>query len=69
MVGDESALVTPTMTCFSVPGLNGQTWSMVCMFEPQSERLHTLSLIRSGEWLCDQAEAAAGATAVTSQAA
>lgn len=68
MVGDESALITPTMTCFSVPGLNGQTWSMVCMFDPQSERLHTLSLIRSGEWLCDQAETVAGPTSVTSNA-
>lgn len=51
MAGDESALVTPAMACFSVPGLTGQTWSMVCIFDPQTERLHTLSLIRSGEWL------------------
>lgn len=55
---DESALVTPTMTCFSLSGVAGQTWSMVCMFSPQSERLHTLSLIRHGEWLSDQTDAA-----------
>jgi hypothetical protein len=62
MVGDESALVTPSMTCFSLPGVDGQTWSMVCMFCPQSERLHTLSLIRTGEWLFDQTDAVAVAT-------
>lgn len=50
---DESALVTPTMACFSVPGFGGLTWSMVCMFDPQTERLKTLSLIRSGDWLFD----------------
>jgi hypothetical protein len=59
VVSDESALVAPTMTSFSVPGLNGQTWLMVCMFDPQTERLHTLSLIRSGEWLLDQTEVVA----------
>lgn len=62
MAGDESALVTPAMTCFSLPGLNGQIWSMVCMFDPQTQRLQTLSLIRSGAWLFDQTEAVAGPT-------
>jgi hypothetical protein len=51
--GDEAALVSPGMTCFMLPGSEGQTWSMVCMFDPNTQRLQTLSLVRSGEWVSD----------------
>jgi hypothetical protein len=68
VTGDESALVTPAITCFSLPGLNGQTWSMVCMFDPQTLRLNTLSLVRTGAWRSDPMEAVAAPTAETTKA-
>lgn len=51
--GDEAALVSPAMTCFMLPGSDGQTWSMVCMFDHNTLRLQTLSLVRTGEWVSD----------------
>lgn len=51
----ESALITPTMTCFSVAGFEGQVWSMVCVFDSDTDCLETLSLVREGEWVNEPA--------------
>ena len=47
----ESALLTPTMTCFGVPGYEGQVWNMVCVFDSDTECLETFSLVRANEWV------------------
>ncbi len=49
----DSSIVTPTMTCFSVQGFDGQTWNMVCTFDSDTECLQTLSLIRAGDWIAE----------------
>lgn len=51
VVDPESALLTPTMTCFSVPGFEGQVWNMVCVFDSDTDCLETFSLVRANEWL------------------
>ena len=47
----ESALLTPTMTCFGVSGYEGQVWNMVCVFGSDTECLETFSLVRANEWV------------------
>lgn len=48
----ESSLVTPSMVCFIVPGLQeGQQWSVLCLFDAVSQRLQSFSLVRVGDWL------------------
>jgi hypothetical protein len=47
---DETMLVTPTMTCGLLPGLDGQVWSMLCAFDGNSQLLQNLTLVRMGEW-------------------
>lgn len=54
----ESAILTPTMTCFSVVGFEGQEWNMVCTFDSDTECLETFSLIRAGNWVTDVAQPA-----------
>jgi hypothetical protein len=44
-------LNTPAMVCFAVPGADGLTWALLANFEPESKKLHTLSLVRSGDLL------------------
>ena len=49
--GEEMAMTAPGMTCCQLPGFEGQTWSMICMFDPATQRLQSLSLVRTGEWV------------------
>lgn len=47
----EEALHTPTLACFAVEGMDGQTWAVATTFDQSSLKLQTLSLLRSGEWI------------------
>ena len=38
------------MLCFAIEGLGGQTCSVLAVFDSQSKKLSTFSLLRVGEW-------------------
>ncbi len=44
----ETTLVLPNMACFTVAGLDGKVWSLLCSF---SGSLLTFSLIYTGTWI------------------
>ncbi|GKS95367.1 hypothetical protein [Acidovorax sp. SUPP2825] len=48
---DEAVLALPGMACFRVPGFDGQTWAVQCVFDGPGKTLKTLSLVRTGEWV------------------
>lgn len=47
----EEAMVTPTLVCFAIDGLDGLSWALMAIFDPGSLKLQTLTLQRSGEWV------------------
>ncbi len=50
----EASLITPSMLCFTTPGVAGQPWSVVCLFDDSRGALKTMSLARGavgGEWV------------------
>jgi len=47
----EEAMVTPTLACFAIDGLDGLTWALMAIFDPGSLKLQTLTLQRSAEWV------------------
>ena len=47
----DEAMITPTLVCFAIDGMDGLTWALLAMFDPGSRKLQTLSLQRSGEWI------------------
>jgi len=60
----EEAMVTPTLVCFAIDGLDGLSWALMAIFDPGSLKLQTLTLQRSGEWTAD-AELKIGDTSAT----
>lgn len=38
------------MLCFAVEGIASQTWSVMAMFDAESKKLSSFSLLRVGEW-------------------
>jgi len=49
----EEAMVTPTLACFAIDGMDGLSWALMAIFDPGSLKLQTLTLQRSGEWTAD----------------
>ena len=49
--GSTEALCTPDMACLTVPGVDGQTWSVVALFDALSKKLKTLTFTRTGDWV------------------
>ena len=50
-----SSLVTQSMVCFTVPGLNeSQQWSVLCLFDAATHRLQSFCLVRVGDWLPEE---------------
>lgn len=47
----EVVLESPVLTCFTVFGLEDQRWSLLFRFDPESGKLLTLSVIKTGEWI------------------
>lgn len=50
----EASLITPSMLCFTTPGVAGQPWSVVFLFDDSRGALKTMSLARGavgGEWV------------------
>lgn len=47
----EEAMLTPTLACFAIDGLDGLNWALMATFDPSSLKLQTLTLQRSGEWI------------------
>jgi hypothetical protein len=47
----EEAMITPTLACFAIEGMDGLTWALMAIFDPSSLKLQTLTLQRSGEWI------------------
>ena len=50
----DEAMNTPTLVCFAIDGTNGMsdlTWALMAIFDPDSFKLQTLTLQRSGEWV------------------
>jgi hypothetical protein len=45
------ALCTADMACLTVPGIDGQTWSVVGLFDVRSKKLKSLTFTRTGEWI------------------
>lgn len=55
----ETAMVTPAMVCFVIPGLvQDQQWSVLCTFGYSSRTLESFSLLRVGEWLSGESASA-----------
>jgi len=48
---EEAALISPELVCFTYPGRHDSPWAVQCEFDLFSKTLHTLSLIRTGDWL------------------
>ena len=48
---DEEVLCTPQMACFAIAGPSGQTRSLVALFDQRSQKLASLTLARTGEWV------------------
>ena len=46
----EEAMLTPTLTCFAIDGMDGLSWALMAIFDPGSFKLQTFTLQRSGEW-------------------
>jgi len=44
-------LCTDDMGCLTVPGIDGQTWSVVALFDARSKKLKSLTFTRTGEWI------------------
>jgi len=45
------ALCTADMACLTVPGIDGQIWSVVALFDERSNKLKSLTFTRTGEWV------------------
>lgn len=45
------ALCMPEMVCLTVPGIDGQTWPVVALFDQQGKKLRSLIFTRTGEWI------------------
>lgn len=56
-VAPDDALLTPGMACFTVRGIGGQDWSLLCLFDPADGVLDSLSLVRTGAWVAEVAPA------------
>lgn len=50
-LSEETALLTPELVCFSQAGDPISPWAVQCEFDLHSKTLHTLSLIRTGDWV------------------
>ncbi|MBV8621358.1 MAG: hypothetical protein JOY84_21040 [Curvibacter sp.] len=47
----DTALLTPELVCFSHAVQQRRPWAVQCEFDRATSRLHTLSLIRTGDWV------------------
>jgi len=47
----EEAMLTPTLACFAIDGMDGLSWALMAIFDPGSLKLQTLTLQRSGDWV------------------
>lgn len=47
----DAAMQTPVMACFVIPGHEGQTWSVLCIFDEITKKLSSFSVVRTGEWV------------------
>ena len=47
----EEAMNSPTLVCLAIDGMDGLTWALMAIFDPDSLKLQTLTLQRSGEWI------------------
>jgi hypothetical protein len=65
----EEAMVTPTLVCFAIDGMDGLTWALMAMFDPSSFKLQTLTLQRSGDWVAStvQQVAPSGVDSIAAQ--
>ena len=50
-VNPEEALATPTLACFAIEGMDGLTWALMAVFDPNNLKLQSLTLQRSGDWV------------------
>ena len=48
---EAQALCTADMACLTVPGIDGQTWSVVALFDARGKKLKSLTFTRTGEWI------------------
>jgi len=65
----EEAMVTPTLACFAIDGMDGLSWALMAIFDPGSSKLQTLTLQRSGDWVAStvQQVAPSGADSIAAQ--